>query len=94
MRVQDVWEDAFKHAIEDHMNCKGAQGWERRWLVVYKSEIVRRHDTAGIWLAFFQERQQLLASGLHSSESATGNMTFAGRRSSSRPAARAWVAFS
>jgi len=69
LRAQDVWEDAFKHAIEDHMNCKGAQGWERRWLVVYKSEIVRRHDTAGIWLAFFQGCQQLLASGLHSSES-------------------------
>ena len=91
--MQDVWEDAFKHAIEDHMNCKGAQGWERRWLVVYKSEIVRRHDTAGIWIAFFQECQQLLASGLHSSEDA-GNMIVAGRRSSSRPAARAWVAFS
>ena len=39
------------------MNCKGAQGWERRWLVVYKSEIVRRHDT--------------LASGLHSSKGAS-----------------------
>ena len=69
--MQDVWEDAFKHAIEDHMNCKGAQGWERRWLVVYKSEIVRRHDTAGIWVAFFQERQQLLASGFCSSKSAS-----------------------
>ena len=89
-RAQDVWEDAFKHAIEDHMNCKGAQGWERRWLVVYKSEIVRRHDTtaiwvafarlpamAGIWVAFFREWR--------------GNMTVADRRSSSRPAARAWV---
>ena len=68
-RAQDVWEDAFKHAIEDHMNCKGAQGWERRWLVVYKSEIVRRHDTAAIWVASVQECPQLVASGLHSSES-------------------------
>jgi hypothetical protein len=31
--------ECSKHTIEDHVNCCEADGWQKRWLVVYKSEV-------------------------------------------------------
>ena len=57
----------------DDLVKAGGKTRDHRWhlsCILPRAPAMIRAIIAGIWVAFFQERQQLLASGLHSSESA------------------------
>ena len=44
---RDVWQDALGHKIEDNLMMQTEQGWQKRWLVVHKSEIAVFEEPGG-----------------------------------------------